>query len=92
MNEVATLAVVVLLGLIQTLGLGAAALARLSEGSPHEQASQRLFLACLALVGISALVGLFLGPAFWLTSGATLSLMIVAATCDFNHTQRAAEV
>jgi hypothetical protein len=81
--------VVFLLGLIQTMGLVSAALARLSEGTPHERASQRFFLISMALVGMSTLCGFLIGPAYWLTNGTTLSAMILAATCDFSHARRA---
>ncbi|MCL4190829.1 MAG: hypothetical protein KJZ87_03720 [Thermoguttaceae bacterium] len=77
-----------ILGVIQAVGLISAALARLSEGSGRQAASQRLFLACLALVGGCTVVSLVLGPGYWLTSGTTLSLMVLAATCDFNYAGR----
>lgn len=76
------------LGLIQAVGLISAALARLTEGSGRQAATQRLFLGCLALVGGCTVLSLVLGPGYWLTSGATLSLMVLATTCDFNHASR----
>lgn len=72
----------------QLLGLASAALARLSEGSRYQASGQRLFFASLGLVGLTIVAALLLGPGYWLTSGATFSLMVLTATCDFSHTGR----
>lgn len=80
---------VCLLGGIQLLGLTSAAVARLSEGSSRQRSGQRLFLACLGLVGAATVVSVFLGPGCWLSSGTTFSLMVLGATCDFNHSRKA---
>ena len=74
------------LGVIQILGLISAWLARLSEGSPSQVSCQRLFLACLALVGLTTMASIALSPTpkYWLASGVTLSVMILAAIWDFS--------
>ncbi len=70
---------------IQLIGLLSACLARLSEGSVRQVACQRFFLACLLLVGLGTIASLTLIPAYWVASGTTLSLMVLAATCDFRR-------
>ncbi|MEX0676135.1 MAG: hypothetical protein WD063_03620 [Pirellulales bacterium] len=72
------------LGLIQIAGLLSAWLARLSEGSSRQVWCQRLFVGCLALVGLSTMVVVALGARYWVASGATLSAMILAAVWDFS--------
>jgi hypothetical protein len=80
---------VCLLGGIQLLGLTSAAVTRLSEGSSRQKSGQRLFLACLGLMGAATVVSIFLGPGCWLSSGTTFSLMVLGATCDFNASRKA---
>jgi hypothetical protein len=78
------------LGAVQVLGLMSAMLARLGEGSHWQPATQRLFIVCLALVGMETMLALALGlVGCWLPSAATLSVMVIAATCDFGRTQGA---
>lgn len=77
------------LALIQGLGLTSAWLARLSEGSRGQASCQWLFFGCLALVGLTAMATVTLGPRYWLTSGATLGVMIVGAIWDFRAHARA---
>jgi hypothetical protein len=89
LNGLESSVLVLVLAVIQAVGLVSAALARLSEGSGRQWASQRLFLVCLGLVGGCTVVSLILGPGYWLTSGTTLSLMVLAVTCDFNHSRQA---
>ncbi len=74
------------LGVIQILGLASAWLARLSEGSAGQASCQRLFFACLALVALTTMASIALSPTpkYWLASGATLSVMILAAIWDFS--------
>jgi hypothetical protein len=73
-----------LLGFIQIAGLLSAWLARLSEGSRRQAWCQRLFVACLALVGLTTMLVVALGARHWVASGATLSAMILAAIWDFS--------
>jgi len=74
------------LGVIQILGLISAWLARLSEGSASQASCQRLFIACLALVGLTTMASIALSPTpkYWLASGVTLGVMILAAIWDFS--------
>ena len=72
------------LGLIPIAGLLSAWLARLSEGSSRQAWCQRLFVACLAIVGLLTMAFVALGARYWLASGATLSVMILAAVWDFS--------
>ena len=74
----------VMLG-VQVLGLGSAWLTRRSEGSPLQSAIQAFFFVALLLVGIATIVAIGLGPACWLASGTTLSLMVVGAVCEFDR-------
>jgi hypothetical protein len=74
------------LGTIQLLGLISAAVVRLSEGSPQQTAWHRAFLACLGLVGVSTILSSMGAAAgYWISSGTTLSVMVIAATCDFGR-------
>jgi len=68
---------------IHLLGLGSAWLARLSEGSRRQTPCQLVFL--LALAGAAfATVLLFKASFVWgLASGSMLSILVIAATCDF---------
>jgi hypothetical protein len=81
-------------GLWALLGLGllSAAMTRAKEGSVHQGLTQRLFLVCLGLVGLATIVFLLVNCDAWLSSGTTLSLMVLAAVCDFRPgRQRAAD-
>lgn len=73
-----------LVAFIQISGLLSAWLARLSEGSSRQCWCQRLFIGCLAIVGLSLLVGVALGTRYWVASAGTLSAMILAAVWDFS--------
>ncbi len=73
---------------VQLLGLFSAWIARLSEGSSRQAISQRFFLGFLVLVGAATLVAFGLGPGYWLSSGAVLSVMVLAATCDFERSHQ----
>jgi hypothetical protein len=70
----------------QVLGQITSALARLSEGSAYQASSHRLFLASLAFVGVTTMAALLLR----LTSGTTLTVMVLVATCDFRRSGEAA--
>lgn len=74
--------VYVLVGL-QALGLVSMWAARLSHGCPWEAVGQRIFMICLGLVGISALVAPMIGPCYCLSAGFALSMMVVGAITDF---------
>jgi hypothetical protein len=71
------------LGLIQIAGLTSAWLARLSEGSARQAVCQRMFVGCLALIGAMTMAFVALDVHHWWASGATLSVMTLAAIWDF---------
>jgi hypothetical protein len=77
---------VCVLGIIQIAGLVSAWWARLNEGSHHQALSQWLFFAFLALLGATTMTSLVLDARYWLTSGTTLSVMVLAAVWDFRPT------
>lgn len=72
---------------VQALGLTSAWLARQTHGCAWEGTCQRLFLACLGLVGLTALAGPAIGPCYCLSSGLSLAFMVVGAITDFGKTQ-----
>jgi hypothetical protein len=74
-----------LLGAIEVLGLASAWFARLSDGCRPQRFCQRLFIACLVVVGASTIVCIGLWPACWLGCGVTMSLMVLTVTCDFRR-------
>jgi hypothetical protein len=75
--------------MIQVFGLVSATIARLGEGSGCQTLCQRVFLACLGLVGVATAVSVgLLAPGAWVACGATLSLMVLMATCDFGRASR----
>ena len=90
MHSIALDGTTALVGLaaLQILGLASALVARLTEGSCCQATTQQIFFACLALVGMATMFLLGMRPGYWLSSGATLSLMVLAATCDFRHARR----
>ena len=71
---------------IQGLGLVSMWLARLSHGCTWESFGQRVFLICLALVGLTALAAPTLGPCHCLSAGFALAMMVVGAITDFGDT------
>jgi hypothetical protein len=90
MNGIESPPALIFLTALQVLGLVSAWVARMSEGSSRQTASQRVFLACLALVGTATIIALAIGPGCWLTSATTLSIMILTAICDFRPSRREA--
>lgn len=72
---------------IQCLGLMSAGLARLSAGSKRQQSFQRLFLACLTVVGCATVAAVAMGPAWLVTSGTVLAVMVLTAVYDAGQTQ-----
>ena len=74
---------------LQVLGLSSAWIARVSEGSSLQTACQAGFLFLLCLMGAATAASLALGPGTCLSCGLTVSLMAVAAICDFNPARRA---
>ena len=74
----------------QFLGISSAWLARLSEGSPRQAVSQRMFFGVLPLVGVATMVALAVGPGCWLACSTTLAFMVLTVTCDFQGSREAA--
>lgn len=72
------------------VGQASAWSARVSEGSRLQTLFQRLFFACLALVGASTMISLWWGPCCCVLSGASLAGMAVVATWDLRGSGRAA--
>jgi hypothetical protein len=70
-------------GILQFVGLLSAWLARLSEGSRSQSSCQWLFLSCMALVSLTTMVSLAYDTRYWLASGSTLSVMVLAVIWDF---------
>jgi hypothetical protein len=75
---------------IQIMGLASAWLARISEGSKHQVSYQLLFFCCLGGVGAATIGALLTSPGSCLMTGATLPIMVLAATWDFSAGKRAA--
>jgi hypothetical protein len=74
----------------QLLGLFSAGIARLSEGSCCQAASQYIFFGVLPLMGVATALALAIGPGWWLACAATLALMVLTVTCDFRGRREAA--
>jgi len=72
------------------VGLVSACAARMSVGSRCQSVCQTTFLCCLLGVGLLTMAAAGLAPGFWLVSGATFSLMVLTATCDFRRSDQAA--
>jgi hypothetical protein len=68
--------------LIQVLGLAAAGTTRVCGESCRLPWVHAFFFACLGLVGTSMVHGLWLGPNYWSSSGATFCAMVLAAIWD----------
>ncbi len=73
------------LAAVQVFGLFASLGTRLSAGSRFEGKCRCLFVALLGLAGMGTLVALAMTPAYWVVSGASLSVMVLVATCDFRR-------
>ena len=67
---------------IQIAGLASALVARLSEGSRTQAPCHTVFMALLGLMGLVTMVGVVLGPLYWIASGLTLFVMILGAIWD----------
>jgi hypothetical protein len=72
-----------MLALIPIVGLVSAWLARLNEGSRWQACCHSLFVGCLAVIGLATMGFVAFGTGHWLGSGATLSVMVLAAVWDF---------
>ena len=77
--------VVCALGGVQLLGLVAAAVARLAEGSRYERACQWCCMGALAVVGGLCGFAIQFGPDAAATSAVTLLLMTMIAVVDIRE-------
>lgn len=75
------------LGLLQVLGLIAAGVARLTEGTPHERAGHWLCLVALAVVGGLCGFSIQYGPDSGAMCAVTLALMTMIAIVDVGGPQ-----
>ena len=75
--------------LSQAAGLVSAVATRVGSGSACHVSTRWLFAFLLSIVGLGMVVSLDLGPAYWLSSGATFSIMVLTVTCDFGDYRRA---
>ncbi len=71
------------IGLLQVLGIVAAATARLAEGTRYERGGQWLCLIALVVVGALCGWSLQLGPGASAACAVTLTLMTLIAIIDF---------
>ena len=84
-----TIVACILMG-IQLAGVFGAVMARFSAGSRRELWCQRLFWACLCLVGMTTMVAAELWPECWPTLATTFSVMVLIVTVDFRRSGRVA--
>jgi hypothetical protein len=82
MNGFDSPAVPWLLLAVQLVGVLSACVARLSEGSPCQGTSQRMFFGALMLVGGATVVALAVSPGCWLACATSLAVMVLTVTCD----------
>lgn len=71
-------------GAVQILGLAAAGLARLTEGTPRERQGQWLCLAALATIGGLCGVAIPFGPDTTAACAVTLAVMTMIAVIDIS--------
>jgi len=77
---------------VPAIGLLCAWIARESVGSPRQTFWQRLFYVALVTVGLVCVLGMAVGPGWWLGSGAALPIMVLTATCDVGAARRASVI
>lgn len=75
------------IGAVQVLGVAAAAVARLTEGTRHEAYGQWLCLAALAVVGTGCGIAIQFGPGAAAASATALALMTLITVADFSRTR-----
>ena len=72
--------------IVHILGLVVACTARLSLGTRHEALAKLAFVAALVLVGSLAVFQQSCAVGCWHITGATFSVMVIAAVSDFSRT------
>ncbi len=75
------------LGAVQVLGVVAAGLARLTEGTRHETGGQWLCLIALGVMGSVCGVAIQYGPDAAAACAGTLALMTLITVADFSRAQ-----
>jgi hypothetical protein len=70
------------IGLMQFVGIAAAAAARLTEGTRHQTSGQWLCLAALAVMGTACGVAIQCGPGAAAASATALALMTMITVID----------
>jgi len=73
------------LGAVQVLGIVAAGVARLTEGTRHEVGGQWLCLTALAVIGAVCGVAIQFGPDTAAAAATTLAVMTLITVADFSH-------
>ena len=75
------------LGAVQVLGVVAAGVARLTEGTRHESGGQWLCLAALGIMGSVCGVAIQFSPDAAAAAAGTLALMTMISVADFSRPQ-----
>jgi hypothetical protein len=75
---------------LQLCGLGSAWMARVNGGCRHERTAHLVFFFCLTVLGVATVMAMASGPRWCLSSGTTLSLMLLTATWDFSANKNVA--
>jgi hypothetical protein len=70
------------LGVVQILGVVAAGIARVAEGTPHERFGQAVCLAGLAVIGTACGAAIRIGPGAAASCAVTLAIMTLIAVFD----------
>lgn len=73
-----------LLGGVQLLGVVAAGMSRLAEGTRHERLGHGLCLASLAVIGTLCGAAIRIGPDAAAACATTLAIMTLIAVADFS--------
>jgi len=76
------------LGAVQLLGVVAAAVARITEGTAHEAGGQWVYLAALAVMGGVCGIAVQFSPDAAAASAGTLALMTLITVADFSQRRR----
>lgn len=75
---------------VQLIGMTSAWVARLSEGSVHQEFCQKFFFLSLVLMGLATMLTAAGRPGLWMTSAVTLAISLLVVICDFRHASRSA--
>ncbi len=81
-------AILCTLGVIHLLGVTSAVATRVGRLSRDARICRGVFFACLGIVAFSAIWMVGEKSGAWFSSGATFSLMVLTAVCDFSRGAR----